>query len=109
MDFAVPADHRMKLKESEKSDLYLDLARELKKLWNLKVTLILIVIGGLGTVTKQLVQEQKDLEIRARDYPNSSIIKIGQNSEKSPGDLRRFVFTRAPIKNHQLTLITKTC
>ena len=31
VDFAVPADHRVKLKESEKSDKYLDLARELKK------------------------------------------------------------------------------
>ena len=31
MDFAVPADHRRKLKESEKSDTFRDLARELKK------------------------------------------------------------------------------
>ena len=31
VDFAVPADHRVKLKESEKIDKYLDLARELKK------------------------------------------------------------------------------
>ena len=29
VDFAVPADHRIKLKESEKKDKYLDLAREL--------------------------------------------------------------------------------
>ena len=31
MDFAVPADHRIKLKEYEKKDKYLNLARELKK------------------------------------------------------------------------------
>ena len=31
MDFAVPTDHRIKLKESEKKDIYLNLARELKK------------------------------------------------------------------------------
>ena len=31
VDFAVPADHRIKLKECEKRDKYLDLARELKK------------------------------------------------------------------------------
>ena len=30
VDFAVPADHRIKLKECEKKDKYLDLARELK-------------------------------------------------------------------------------
>ena len=31
VDFAGTAEHRMKLKESEKKDKYLDLARELKK------------------------------------------------------------------------------
>ena len=31
VDFAVPADHRIKLKECEKKDKHLDLARELKK------------------------------------------------------------------------------
>ena len=51
VDFAVSADHRIKLKECEKRDKYLDLARELKKLWNMKVTIILIVIGAFGTVT----------------------------------------------------------
>ena len=35
VDFAVPADHRINLKESEKKDKYLDFARELKKLWNI--------------------------------------------------------------------------
>ena len=30
VDFAVPADHRVELKESKKKDKYLDLARELK-------------------------------------------------------------------------------
>ena len=31
VDFAIPADHMVKLKESEMRDKYLDLARELKK------------------------------------------------------------------------------
>ena len=31
VDFAVPADHRIKLKESEKEDKYFDLARESRK------------------------------------------------------------------------------
>ena len=51
VDFAVPADHRIKLKECEKRYKYLDLARELKKLWSIKVTFIQIVIGAFGTVT----------------------------------------------------------
>ena len=64
MDFAVPADHRLKLRESEKGDTYLDLARELEKLWNMNLTMISIVIGACDTVTKGLVQE--DLEIRGK-------------------------------------------
>ena len=52
VDFAVPADHRINLKECEKKDKYLDLARELKKLWNIKVTIVAIVIGALGTITE---------------------------------------------------------
>ena len=55
MDFADLADHRRKLKECEKKDRYLDLARELKKLWNMKVAIISIVIGAFGTVTKVLL------------------------------------------------------
>ena len=64
MDFAVPADHRVTLKECEKRPKYPDLARELKKLWNMKVTIIPIVCVALGTVTKGLVQWLEDLEIR---------------------------------------------
>ena len=52
MNFAVQADHRVNLKESEMNDKYFDLARELKELWNMKETLIPIIIGALDTVTK---------------------------------------------------------
>ena len=66
MAFTVPADRRVKLIESEKRDKYRDLARELKKLCNMKVTMIPIVTGELGTVIRRLVQELEDLEIRGR-------------------------------------------
>ena len=45
---------------------YLDLARELKKLWNMKVTIILIVTGAFGTVTKGLFKGLEDLEVGGR-------------------------------------------
>ena len=64
VDFAVTAEHRIKLKESEKKDKYLDLARELKKLLNLKVTIIPIVIGAFITVTKGLLKGLENLEVR---------------------------------------------
>ena len=63
MEYAVLADYTVKLKENEKMSKYLDLARELKKLWNMKVTVIPIVVGALGTVTKGLVQGLEDLKI----------------------------------------------
>ena len=64
MDFAVPVDHRVKLKETEKEDKYVDLDRELKNLWNVKVTFMPVVIGVLGTVIEELINELEDLEIR---------------------------------------------
>ena len=38
------------------------------------------------------------------DHPNSYIIENGQNTEKSPGDLRRPAVTQTSMKNHLLTL-----
>ena len=88
MGLDVPANHRTKLKESETKDKYLDLARELKKhesdfytdynwcswyihRWIIKET------GGLGK------------KRTSGDHPNYYTMENGQNTEKSPGDLRR--------------------
>ena len=60
------------------------------------VTIIPIVIDAFGTVTKGCTSE---------DHPNNSIIENSQNTEKSPGDLRRLVVTQSPVKDHQLTLM----
>ena len=63
-----PADRRIKLKESEKKDKYHGLARELKKkqLWNMKLTIIPIVIGAFVTVTKGLLKGLEELEVGGR-------------------------------------------
>ena len=60
MDFAVPADHKMKMKERKKINIYLDLARDLKKLWNMKMTVILIVVGALGTAPKAWKRDREN-------------------------------------------------
>ena len=57
---AVLDDQRVKLKEGEKRDKYQDLAGEL---WNLKMTVIPIIIGVLGTVTKGLVKGLEDSKL----------------------------------------------
>ena len=41
----------------------------------------------------------------SRGHLNNSIIEIGQNPEKSPGDLRRLNVTQTPVRNHQVTLV----
>ena len=48
------------------------------------------------------------IKYRNRDHPNTSIVEIGQNTKKSPGDLRRLAVTQTPVKDHQLTLVWKT-
>ena len=63
----------------------------------MKVTIIPIVIGAFGTVTKGLL-----------DHPNYNIIENGQNTEKSPGDLRWQVITQSPVKDHQRKLMVFT-
>ena len=70
------------------------------------MSVIPIGIDALDTVTKGLIQRLEDLE--KRDHPNYSIIAIGQNIEKSPGDLRRLTVTKIRVKNHQLTPVWKT-
>ena len=110
MDFAVLADHKVKLKESEKEDKYLDLARELEKTvehesdgytnynWCTWYSHQKINKGTGGLGNKRM----------SGKIPNYIIVKIGQNTEKSPGDLKRFAVTQTPVKDHQQTLMWKT-
>ena len=104
MDIAVPADHRVKLKESKKKAKYLDLAREFKKI---------VEHGSDGDTNCNWCSWYSHLRIGTRtgglgnkktsgDHSNYSIIEIGQNTEESPGDL---LSLKLQWKNHQLTLL----
>ena len=100
MDFVVLADHRVKLKERKKEDKYLDLAREMKKTmehesngdtnynWHSQYS-----HQRIGTVTGGIGNKRM-----SRDHPNYSIDEISQNTETSPGDLRRLAVTQTPVK-----------
>ena len=66
VDFDISVDHRVKIKENEKCDKYLDLAWEIRNLWNMKVTVMPIVIGTLGTNSKNLVRGLLESEIEGR-------------------------------------------
>ena len=107
VDFALLTDDRVKIKENEKRDKYLNLARERKKnnkkLWNMKMTMIPIVFCALGTIPKRTGGHGN--KRTSRNHPDYCIAKIDQNTEKSPGDLRRLAVTQTPEENHQLTLV----
>ena len=78
VDFAVPADHRIKLKEWEKKNKYLEFARELKKLWNMKVTIVPIVIGAFGPVTKGLLKGLEEVGGRVETIPTTTLLKTAR-------------------------------
>ena len=61
-----------------------------------------------------LVQSLKDTRTEGlgnkrtiRNHLNYSIIEINQNTEKSPGNLRRFAISQTLLRNHWLTLVWK--
>ena len=74
----------------------------------MKVGVIPIVIGALGTIPKDLVNGLENKNQRTSgDYSNYRIIKIGQNTEESPEDLMRLAVTQTPVRDFQLTLVRK--
>ena len=70
VDFAVPADDRVKIKESKRRDKYLDLARKLRKLWKTKVTVMPIVISTHGTVPKPWKSNWKSRKFEHKTRPS---------------------------------------
>ena len=67
IDIAVPGDTRIKQKEKEKIEKYQDLKREIARLWCLrKVTVIPVVVGALGCVTKEAEQYIEKIGIKIR-------------------------------------------
>ena len=63
----------------------------------MKVAVIAFVIGEIWIILKGIVNGLED----------NSNIKIGQNTEKSPGDLTRLAVLQIPVKDHQQKLAGK--
>ena len=49
-------------------------------LWNIKVTVILIVVGAFGKGIGIIRNQRKN-----RDHPDYRTVEISQNTQKSPG------------------------
>ena len=56
---AIPADRNVVLKEAVKKLKYtsLQVGTEIQRMWNLKCTIILVIIGATGIVTRSLMKE----------------------------------------------------
>ena len=69
-----------KTEKCEKKDKYLDLVKELKKLWNMRVTILPIVIGAFGTVSKGLLKGLEDLDVggRVETIQTTALLKTGR-------------------------------
>jgi hypothetical protein len=59
IDVAIPADRNVVQKEAEKKLKYKSLCIEIQRMWNLKCTIIPVIIGATGIVTRTL---RKNLE-----------------------------------------------
>ena len=72
---------------------------EKKKPWNMKVTIIPIVIGTLGTYTKRLLKGLEDFENKRTSghHPSYYIIENGQNTEKSTGNMQSLKLQRETL------------
>ena len=66
IDIAVPGESRVEAKEIEKVQKYQDLARELRKLWQVKVKVAPVVVGALGTIPKALEKHFKEIGTSVR-------------------------------------------
>ena len=65
IDVACPFDGRVIEREEEKREKYEDLRREVAKQWNVrKVVTISVIIGVLGTLSKNFKKYVEQLEMR---------------------------------------------
>lgn len=90
VDFCCSSRRQRNLKESEKQNKYLDLAKELKGLF-LKATAVLIAFGALETVPNSIRKKKKKKagEIANRekeDHRHSDISKKKSNKSENTGE-----------------------
>ena len=83
--------------------LYFDI--ELKKLWNMKVMVIPIVIGTLGTIPKGLEKKLEELEIIERIKTTQTTAVLGSNRilhrvMETWGDLLSQTASNSGVKNY---------
>ena len=91
----------MKLKESKNRNKYIGLAGELKRTMEHEgggdTNYNWCILNNLQRIYKETRRLRN--QRKSRDYQNYSDIKIGQNTEMSPGDFRGLAITQTPEEN----------
>ena len=108
VDFAVLIELGVKLKLKRKINTS-NLLGNWKKMWNMKVMFIPIIIGVLGTVIKGFKKGPKDLEIKGRvkTIQTTALLRSASILTRGLENLRKLLVTQTPGKDHQLTLMWK--
>ena len=65
-DQALRTNARVTVKEMKKVEKYQDLRWELTRLWNIKVSVVPVVIGALGIVSGKLASHLKMIEVTTK-------------------------------------------
>jgi hypothetical protein len=72
IDVAIPADRNVVQKEAEKKFKYKRLSIEIQRMWNLKCTIIPVIIGATRIITRSL---RKNLEDKPGKHSIDSLQK----------------------------------
>ena len=78
MDFTVPTNNRLKIKENEKIVKNLDHDREWKNVLNMLVTVTTNILSTLGMVLKGLERKLGKLKIRGRIETNYCLSQVNK-------------------------------
>ncbi|XP_068707395.1 uncharacterized protein [Montipora foliosa] len=89
IDIACSFDTRVLEKEQEKMEKYQELKREIGKIWSCrKLIVVPIVIGALGTFSKNLKISLKKIGLDCTLFTKSLLVGNGKNLEKNTRHLR---------------------
>ena len=108
VDFAIPVDYRVKIKENKEIQVLRPCQRTKK---------VMEHESDSGTNSNWCARNDPERLDKwagrignrrtSRDHANNSTIEIGQNTEQSSGDLRRLAVILIPLKDYQLSMVWK--
>ena len=108
IDFPVPYDIRVDKKEQEKMEKYQDLARKLKTIWNVNVTVTSVIVEALGatpmegswSLRRPVVTELKNLniiDIANERYPKNNNNDNNNNNNNNNNNSNNNKYANTPL------------